>query len=206
MRSSAFLRSSRCGVIVPRLLANRPDAQLATAASARRRAAQRPTSAMEPAGQDLGAPLAPEINGSLARDRFDSDCVLGTQFESSQPHHAFRRSKRFPGRPVITALLADLLMLASSLPGWQRCSPEQFHAAWVSGCPTRTLCPTNTFGENDVPYCTARLCLARKNLIIRRHRGAKRAFRDILARAKARVLPVAATAHSVTHRRLRVRF
>ena len=36
---------------------------------------------MEPAGQDLGAPLAPEINGSLARDRFDSDCVLGTQFE-----------------------------------------------------------------------------------------------------------------------------
>jgi hypothetical protein len=25
---------------------------------------------------------------SLARDRFDSDCVLGTQFESSQPHHA----------------------------------------------------------------------------------------------------------------------
>ena len=75
---------------------------------------------MEPAGQDLAAPLAPEINGqyrsngarmpvlsgnvvaeisdirsqncrggSLARDRFDSDCVLGTQFESSQPHHAF---------------------------------------------------------------------------------------------------------------------
>jgi hypothetical protein len=42
---------------------------------------------MEPAGQDLGAPLVPEINGSLARDRFDSDCVLGTQFESSQPHH-----------------------------------------------------------------------------------------------------------------------
>jgi hypothetical protein len=37
---------------------------------------------MEPAGQDLGAPLAPEINGSLARDRFDNDCVLGTQFES----------------------------------------------------------------------------------------------------------------------------
>ena len=68
---------------------------------------------MQPAGQDLGAPLAPEINGqyrsngarmpvlsgqcccsrsatfdrriaaveSLARDRFDSDCVLGTQFE-----------------------------------------------------------------------------------------------------------------------------
>ena len=43
---------------------------------------------MEPAEQDLGAPLVPEINGSLARDRFDSDCVLGTQFESSQPHHA----------------------------------------------------------------------------------------------------------------------
>jgi hypothetical protein len=33
--------------------------------------------------------LVPEINGSLARDRFDSDCVLGTQFESSQRHHAF---------------------------------------------------------------------------------------------------------------------
>src|SRR6201997_1271428 len=72
---------------------------------------QSPTSAMQPAGQDLGAPLAPEINeqyrsngarmpvlsgqccrsrsatfdrriaagGSLARDRFDSDCVRGTQ-------------------------------------------------------------------------------------------------------------------------------
>jgi hypothetical protein len=39
---------------------------------------------MEPAGQDLGAPLAPEIKGSLARDRFDSDCVLGTQFESQE--------------------------------------------------------------------------------------------------------------------------
>src|SRR5262249_30099305 len=25
---------------------------------------------------------------SLARDRFDSNCVLGTQFESSQPHYA----------------------------------------------------------------------------------------------------------------------
>jgi hypothetical protein len=30
--------------------------------------------------------------------------------KSSRAHHAFRRSKRFPGRPVITALLADLLM------------------------------------------------------------------------------------------------
>ena len=36
------------------------------------------------------------------------------------------------------------------------------------------------------------------SLIIRRHRGAKRAFRDILARAKARVLPVAAAAGSIT--------
>jgi hypothetical protein len=86
-----------------------------------------PTSAMQPAGQDLGAPLAPEINGqyrsngarmpvlsgqccrsatfdrriaaveSLARDRFDSDCVLGTRFESSQPHHALSFQWRFPG-------------------------------------------------------------------------------------------------------------
>jgi hypothetical protein len=32
------------------------------------------------------------------------------------------------------------------------------------------------------------------SLIIRRHRGAKRAFRDILARSKARVLTVPATA------------
>ena len=31
-----------------------------------------------------------------ARDWFDSDCVLGTQFESSQPHHAVQRSRRFP--------------------------------------------------------------------------------------------------------------
>src|SRR6516162_1569410 len=76
-----------------------------------------PTSAMQPAGQDLGAPLAPEINAqyrsngarmpvlsgqccrsrsatfdrriaageSLGKDRFDSDCVLGTQFESAPP-------------------------------------------------------------------------------------------------------------------------
>ena len=34
---------------------------------------------------------------SLARDRFDSDCVLGTQFESSQPHHALSFQLRFPG-------------------------------------------------------------------------------------------------------------
>ena len=31
------------------------------------------------------------------RDRFDSDCVLGTQFESSQPHHVLSRKRRFPG-------------------------------------------------------------------------------------------------------------
>jgi hypothetical protein len=31
------------------------------------------------------------------RDRFDSDCVLGTQFESSQPHHALSVQRRFPG-------------------------------------------------------------------------------------------------------------
>jgi hypothetical protein len=36
------------------------------------------------------------------------------------------------------------------------------------------------------------------SLIIRRHRGAKRAFRDILVRAKTRVLPVAAAAGSIT--------
>jgi hypothetical protein len=91
MRSSAFLRSSRWGVIVPQVAPESARRALAAAASARRRAAQSPTSAMEPAGQDLGAPLAPEINGSLARDRFDSDCVLGTQFESSQPHHALSK-------------------------------------------------------------------------------------------------------------------
>jgi hypothetical protein len=32
-----------------------------------------------------------------AGDRFDSDCVVGTQFESSQPHHAVLRKQRFPG-------------------------------------------------------------------------------------------------------------
>ena len=31
-----------------------------------------------------------------AGDRFDSDCVVGTQFESSQPHHAVSRKQRFP--------------------------------------------------------------------------------------------------------------
>jgi hypothetical protein len=31
------------------------------------------------------------VADSLARHRFDSDCVLGTQFESSQPHHALLR-------------------------------------------------------------------------------------------------------------------
>ncbi len=34
--------------------------------------------------------------GEPDRDRFDSDCVPGTQFESSQPHHAVARSRRFP--------------------------------------------------------------------------------------------------------------
>ena len=99
-----------------------------------------PTSAMEPAGQDLGAPLAPEINGqyrsngarmpvlsgqccrsrsatfdrriaaveSLARDRFDSDCVLGTQFESSQPHHAFSCNGDFPDRAISPELAGFL--------------------------------------------------------------------------------------------------
>jgi len=76
---------------------------------------------MQPAGRDLGAPLAPEINGQYrsngarmgsngarmpvlfvaqrhsiaelprrthSRDTVDSDCVLGTQLESSQPHHS----------------------------------------------------------------------------------------------------------------------
>jgi hypothetical protein len=32
-----------------------------------------------------------------ARDRFDSDCVPGTQFESSRDHHALARPQRFPG-------------------------------------------------------------------------------------------------------------
>jgi hypothetical protein len=32
-----------------------------------------------------------------AGDRFDSDCVVGTQFESSQAHHAVSRKQRFPG-------------------------------------------------------------------------------------------------------------
>ena len=36
------------------------------------------------------------------------DRVLGTQFESSRLHHAFRLPRRFPGHPVITAQLADL--------------------------------------------------------------------------------------------------
>ena len=30
-----------------------------------------------------------------AGDRFDSDCVVGTQFESSQPHHTILRELRF---------------------------------------------------------------------------------------------------------------
>jgi hypothetical protein len=34
---------------------------------------------------------------ALAGDRFDSDCVVGTQFESSQPHHAVLSKQRFPG-------------------------------------------------------------------------------------------------------------
>jgi putative ABC transport system substrate-binding protein len=31
-----------------------------------------------------------------AGDRFDSDCVVGTQFESSRAHHAVLRKQRFP--------------------------------------------------------------------------------------------------------------
>jgi hypothetical protein len=43
-----------------------------------------------------------------APDRFDEDCVLGTQFEFSRLHHAFRLSKRFPRCPVTSAQLAEL--------------------------------------------------------------------------------------------------
>jgi hypothetical protein len=32
-----------------------------------------------------------------AGDRFDSDCVVGTQYESTQPHHAALRKRGFPG-------------------------------------------------------------------------------------------------------------
>jgi hypothetical protein len=32
-----------------------------------------------------------------AGDRFDSDCVVGTQFESYQAHHTVLRKRRFPG-------------------------------------------------------------------------------------------------------------
>src|SRR5690349_19961251 len=28
-------------------------------------------------------------------DRFDNDCMVGTQFDSSQPHHAVLRKQRF---------------------------------------------------------------------------------------------------------------
>jgi hypothetical protein len=48
------------------------------------------------------------------RDRFDEDCVLGTQFESSRLHHAFRRRRRFPSYPIIAAHSADLLAGALS--------------------------------------------------------------------------------------------
>jgi hypothetical protein len=47
-------------------------------------------------------------DGSLARDRFDSDCLLGTQFESSRPHHAFSFERRFPGSRRV-------------VPNWRRC-------------------------------------------------------------------------------------
>ena len=55
---------------------------------------------MEPAGQDLGAPLAPEINGSLARDRFDSDCVLGTQSSLSAPPRILVLTEIFPNPAI----------------------------------------------------------------------------------------------------------
>ena len=40
------------------------------------------------------------------RDRFDSDCVLGTQFESSQPHQSVAARRRFPGAAPNTHVLA----------------------------------------------------------------------------------------------------
>ena len=43
------------------------------------------------------------------RDRFDSDCVLGTQFESSQPHHAFLLKQRFPDSSRIAANSREFL-------------------------------------------------------------------------------------------------
>ena len=41
-----------------------------------------------------------------AEDRFDSDCVVGTQFESSQPHHAVLRKR---GRRSISRLFFSQL-------------------------------------------------------------------------------------------------
>ena len=43
---------------------------------------------------------------SLARDRFDSDCVLGTQFESSQPDQSLTIPQRFPGAAPNTPEMA----------------------------------------------------------------------------------------------------
>ena len=68
MTSSAFLGSSRRGVSFSAFSRNRPDAHWLLL---RRRLGlaphyRSPTSAMEPAGQDLGTPLAPEINDSTA--------------------------------------------------------------------------------------------------------------------------------------------
>jgi hypothetical protein len=48
----------------------------------------------------------PDTREIFRGDRFDGDFVR---------HHAFRLPMRFPGHPVITAQLADLLPLASSL-------------------------------------------------------------------------------------------
>src|SRR4249919_1260998 len=51
-----------------------------------------------------------------AGDRFDSDCVVGTQFESSQPHHAVLRKQRFPGSFANSQRALDKL---SGVAGWR---------------------------------------------------------------------------------------
>jgi hypothetical protein len=50
-----------------------------------------------------------------AGDRFDSDCVVGTQFESSQPHHAVLRKRGFPGSVRIAPELAAICANYSAL-------------------------------------------------------------------------------------------
>jgi hypothetical protein len=54
---------------------------------------------------------------SLARDRFDSDCVLGTQFESSQPttHSGSNRDFLVLGNwPRISGVLQRVFVSARS--------------------------------------------------------------------------------------------